>query len=88
MPKVTLHISLKNISPILKGIKLYNLGVTKNPWVEGSFEGNLFQDGYNAARFRDPITIQDEWGDEIEIFNGNDIIDENIKKIKKIKNDT
>lgn len=78
MPKIILSISMNDIDPILKGIERYKLGLSNCPWDDYSKEGKLFWEGFDAARYQDPISIQDEWNKEIEIFNCHDIIQENL----------
>lgn len=78
MPKIILSMPMKDIAPILKGIERYKMRVDRNPWVDNSYEGKLFWEGYDAAKCEDAISIQQEWDKEIDIFNGHDIIEENI----------
>ncbi len=78
MPKIILSISLKDVDPILKGIERYKMRINDCPYFEGSREAKLFWEGYDAARYEDAISIKDEWSDEVDIFNGYQIIKENI----------
>ena len=69
MPKITLHIPLKDVEPILKGIKCSERRSNNCPYID-SYETKLFWDGYDAHRYEDSIFIREDFGDEIEIFNG------------------
>ena len=83
--KKTYHIILpeyiinnkKELLELKKIVKCIN----KNdcPYFDISYESKLFWEGYDATINEDPIAIKDEWNDEIDIFNGHDIIEENIK---------
>ena len=79
MPRVILSIPMKDVEPILKGIRWQKMQINDCPYFDISYESKLFWEGYDATINEDPIAIKDEWNDEIDIFNGHDIIEENIK---------
>ena len=70
--------SIKDINPIIIGIKQFKMRIKNCPYFDGSNESKLYWEGYDAARYEDAIAIKDEWNDEVLIFNGYEIEEENI----------
>jgi len=80
MPKIILSIPIDDIGPITVGVQRYKLQSKYSPWIDGTYEGKLFWEGYDAAKNEDPIFIKDGWNEEIEIFDGHKLINKKIKK--------